>query len=130
MTEVPKSLSVVEFGEATMSYYLTKVIEQKLPEIVRITIANNPQVDPEYISETMKGEVQNHIPELATKMNSVNLLLVDLLVTGREDKLRKFEVLFTDLLERTLLKDSDLRKWLSQFKEELFEHFEKKSKKD
>lgn len=110
-----------QLGEDILEFYFGKILEARLPMVRRALIADNPQVDPELISSTVNKEVEKHMPELKYKANVVLLLVVDFLISGRTEELRKFETLFGDLLERTLLKYSDFDRLLLSLRKKILE---------
>ena len=119
-----------EIGKDIMVFYVNKMLEYRLPEVRTAVINQNPQVDPEYVGEIIDGEINKYVDELAHKMNSTALLVLDYLVTGRVSELRRFETLFTDLLERTLLRSADFMDFLQEVREKLLDFFESKKKND
>lgn len=129
MSEEEKAPSTSAVAAEVMRYYVRKVVDLKLPEIRKMVMAANPQIDPEYAGEWVTKEIKQYENELVFKMNMSCMLVLDYLVSGRIDQLRKFETLFVDLLERTLLKDHDARDMLESVKKELVELIQKASQK-
>lgn len=121
-----KQPDIHQLGEDILDFYVSKVLEHRLPVVRRMIIANNPHVDPELVAATVNNEVNKYLPEFKYKANAVMLLVIDYLIAGRVDELRKFEVLFGDLLERTLLKQSDLERLLLTLRKKVLEMMSQK----
>ena len=122
--EQEQSVSAAEIGDGILQYYLQKVIEAKLPEVQRVAIKHNPHIDADYINSVIKTEAEKHIEELAYKMNTTALLIVDYLLAGQIEVLRDFESKFADLLERTLARGQSLAQMLSEVQKGLLEIFQ------
>ena len=95
-------------GEGILEFYLNKMMESKIDEIKRRAISSLPQHDPEFLIAKINEEMREYKQEVASKAHWTMMLVMDHLLMGDLDQLRKFEVMFTDLLERTLLKRHDL----------------------
>jgi len=88
-----------------MEYYVDQYIKRHSEEIKTEARKTNWFTDPEYFEGQIDSLLASIKDELAAKFNDVCLLVMRLALSGREDELRRFEVLFLDLLERTLLKE-------------------------
>lgn len=88
-----------------MEYYVDQYLKRHSEEIKVEARKSNFFVDPEYFETQVDYEFERIKVELVDKFNDVCLLILRLAYSGRESALRRFEVLFLDLLERTLLKE-------------------------
>lgn len=110
-----------EVQKAIMEYYVNQYLKRHSEEIKSEVRKSNYFTDPEYFEGQIDQEFLRIKEELVVKFNDVCMLIMKLAYSGRESELRKFEVLFLDLLERTLLKDQSqaTRGYLSDIIEEI-----------
>ena len=125
--QVGKDVSVVDVGEQLMEFYIRTIVEAKLPAIRKAAIAANPQVDADYVSSLINNKVEQLIPEVRYKFNQVAILLIDFLVRGQEGMVRDFGTKFEDLMERTLLRNTDWNSFLSSFRQQITDIINKSS---
>lgn len=117
--EIKEGANLSDVGEQLMEYYIRTVIEAKLPEIRKAVVRANPQVDSDYIATLVNQEIEKHIPELKYKFNQVAMFLLDFVVRGQFSMLRDFESRFEDLIERTLLRQSDFSQFMASFRQKI-----------
>jgi hypothetical protein len=118
-------LTTFNLGQSLMEYYIKKIIELKTPEIKKFVIRDNPHVDPEFVAASVVARLDTYSEEMAYKFNSAALLIIDTMLAGRIDEIRDFEVRFTDLLERTILRRYDLTKMINEIKDQIVDNYNK-----
>lgn len=93
-----KLKGVMEFYVTTyFEYYSTKVKEE-----VR---KHNAWIESDMVDRQIEDWLKEIGVEAAQKFHDIALLILDSFVSGREHKVRQFELLFIDLLKRTLIAD-------------------------
>ena len=95
--------------QGIMEFYLSKYFDFYKPKLKKSLRKFNVYSDPELLETYLDQGIDNLKGELSDKFNSIALLILDRVITGRIEELRSFEERFIDLLERTLLKDQNSR---------------------
>ena len=91
--------------EGAMEYYVRVFFNANKEEYMKQLRKVNYFLDPEMMELQVKDYIEEKIKEASSKFHTVAFAVLSALVSMDEAGIRKFELLFIDLLERTLLKD-------------------------
>jgi len=112
--------------QAIMEYYVEQYLHPRRELIKKEVQKNNLYADPDFINIQIDSELDRIKNDLMTSFNDVCMFLMDFAFSGREEELRRFEVLFLDLIDRTLLKQTS--SGLDQLAKEIANALEKRGK--
>lgn len=94
--------------KAVMEFYIRSFFDVKKEKYLEHARKMNVfGLDPDIVEKQALDYLEIKIEEATEKFHSIAFIVLQGVVTLEEEKLRKFELLFIDLLDRTLLKDMD-----------------------
>jgi hypothetical protein len=96
--------------KGVMEFYVKTYFESKEESMKKVARENSYFVDPEVVDMQVKDYLNAVTAEVTEKFHNIGMLILDGITSGNEYAIREFEVLFIDLLKRTLLKDMKERK--------------------
>ena len=92
--------------QGIMEYYIRSFLtankEQYLEYAQKMNIFG---LDPDIIEKQAEDYLEMRIEEATDKFHSVAFIILRAIITLKEAQIREFELLFIDLIKRTLLKD-------------------------
>jgi len=89
-----------------MEYYVKQYFEAYEDKLKEEMAKMNPGIiDPEMLDIQIDQYIDIIISESTEKFHSIACLILDLIASGKEGSVREFEVLFIDLVKRTLVKE-------------------------
>ena len=93
--------------QGIMEFYIKEFFNSGFREEAKVEMAKyNPGfIDPEMLDIQIDQYIDVLINEATEKFHNVAFLVLSLLASGKEPSLRHFEVLFIDLVKRTLIKE-------------------------
>jgi len=89
--------------KGVMEFYVSTYFEHYSQQIKDEVSKHNVLVETDIMEARIDSHVQTLVAEAASKFHDVGMLILDSIVSGREDKVREFELLFIDLVKRTLV---------------------------
>lgn len=89
----------------SMRFYVNMYLNSNREELQKVVDQMAPYMDEEYLKIHLNQYLEKIEEELADKFDKVCRLIMSAVMSGKESEVREFEVLFMDLLRRTLLKD-------------------------
>lgn len=107
-SETDKQLELKLKG--VMEFYLTTYFEYYAPRLKDEIQKQNFFIESDMMDQHVDAYVKQLTVETSTKFHDIAMLVLDSLIGGREESVRQFEVLFLDLLKRTLLKEIQERR--------------------
>ena len=94
--------------EGIMEYYIRSYFQENKEKCLESARKMNfLGLDPDIVDRQAEDYLEMRIEEATGKFHSVAFVILRAMVALEEAKIRKFELLFIDLMERTLLKDAD-----------------------
>jgi hypothetical protein len=102
-TEAERELETKLRG--VMEFYVSTYFEHYSQQIKDEVAKHNVFVETDIMEARIDSYVKTLVEESSTKFHDVCQLILDFVISGREEKVREFEVLFVDLIKRTLVKD-------------------------
>lgn len=91
--------------KGVMDFYVSTYFEHYSEQIKKEVAKHNMYVETDIMEARIDDRLSEVIEEAASKFHDVCMLVLDSVISGKEREIRDFEVLFLDLLKRTLLKD-------------------------
>ena len=91
--------------KGVMDFYVSTYFEYYGNEIKKEVVKQNAFIEVDIMERQIDDLIGSLSEEAAKKFHDVCSLLLDTVVAGREPKVREFEVLFIDLVRRTLIAD-------------------------
>jgi hypothetical protein len=93
-----------------MEYYVKQYFEAHEDKLKEEMSKLNPGIiDPEMLDIQIDQYVEFIIVEATEKFHSLAFLVLNMIASGQEPTVREFEVLFIDLVKRTLIKETKER---------------------
>jgi len=95
--------------QGIMEYYIREYfsdVKPKIQEEVRKT--NYFGLDPDMLDSQIEDYIETIVVEARQKFSVMASMILDQFVALKEQEVRKFELLFLDLVKRTLIKNRDL----------------------
>jgi hypothetical protein len=99
--------------KGVMEFYVTTYFDHYSPKIKEEVARVNAYIEIGIMEKRIDDRLRELVDEAAKKFHDVALLILDIIATGRENKVREFEILFVDLVKRTLVKDMEKEKAIS-----------------
>ena len=96
--------------KGVMEFYVSTYFEHYSYRIKEEVAKHNAYVETDIMEARIDSHVQTIVVEAAAKFHDVGMLILDSVMSGREDKVRDFEILFVDLMKRTLVNDMQEQK--------------------
>jgi hypothetical protein len=96
--------------KGVMDFYVSTYFEHYSQQIKDEVAKHNMHVETDMMDRHIDDRIQEVSTELTTKFHDVCMLILDTVMSGREDLVREFEVLFLDLVKRTLVKEMQDKK--------------------
>jgi len=90
-----------------MDFYVSTYFEYYSTQIKNEIAKQNAFVERDIMDARIDDHIKEVIEEATGKFHDVCMLILDSLMSGRVEEIRRFEVLFLDLMKRTLLKDME-----------------------
>lgn len=91
--------------KGVMDFYVSTYFEYYSKQIKEEVAKHNPYVETDIMEARIDDRIQEVVEEATTKFHDVCMLILDSVISGREHKVREFEILFVDLMKRTLIDD-------------------------
>jgi hypothetical protein len=89
--------------KGVMNFYVSTYFEHYSKWIKKEVAKNNPYVETDIMEARIDDRIQEVVDEASDKFHHVCMVILDSLMSGREEQVREFEVLFLDLIKRTLV---------------------------
>jgi|ADurb_Ile_03_Slu_FD_contig_21_400732_length_1869_multi_4_in_0_out_0_3 hypothetical protein len=99
--------SYYEAGRKQMQKYFDDMFEARLPEIRRALTAGNPNIDPEFMGTVVESLMAQYKNRYVDQVHALCTLIISHLISGNIGIIQHFDALFTDLVERTLLREAE-----------------------
>lgn len=98
--------------QGIMEYYVKQFFDSGYREECKNELSkHNPGfIDPEMLDIQIDQYIDMIASEAADKFHSITSLILSLVASGKEPLVREFEVLFIDLVKRTLVKEKEKEK--------------------
>jgi hypothetical protein len=104
---VSNSIDLNKQLQGAMEYYVRVFFNANKEEYMKQLRKVNLFLDPDMMELQVKDYLEDRIQEASYKFHTIAYTVLSSVVNMDEAGIRKFELLFIDLLERTLLKDID-----------------------
>jgi hypothetical protein len=91
--------------QGVMEFYVSTYFEYYGEEVKKEIAKSNAFIEVGIMERQINDYIKGMIDEATDKFHSIAMLILDTIVSGKEHKVREFELLFIDLVKRTLLKD-------------------------
>jgi hypothetical protein len=91
--------------KGVMEFYVSTYFEHYMEKLKKEMAKNNYFVETDIIETRLEDFVNMLKDEASEKFHTAAILVLDSIMAGRERRVREFEVLFVDLLKRTLVSD-------------------------
>lgn len=91
--------------KGVMDFYVTTYFEYYSQKIKDEVAKQNAWIETDIMESRIDDAIKDLGNEAATKFHDVCMVVLDSIVSGRENKVREFELLFVDLIKRTLIAD-------------------------
>ena len=91
--------------KGVMDFYVSTYFEHYSNKIKEEVAKYNTHVETDIMEARIDDHISDLVTEATTKFHDVCMLILDSIVSGREVKVREFELLFIDLVRRTLVND-------------------------
>jgi hypothetical protein len=89
--------------KGVMNFYVSTYFEHYSSQIKNQVAKNNPFVETDIMEARIDDTINTFVEEATMKFHDVCMLILDTVIAGQEYKVREFEVLFIDLVKRTLV---------------------------
>lgn len=96
--------------KGVMNFYVSTYFEHYTPQIKEEIAKRNVHVESDMMDARIDSKINEVVEEASGKFHDICMLVLDTIMSGREDLVREFEVLFLDLIKRTLVKDMKEKK--------------------
>lgn len=106
----PEEVELESKLKGVMDFYVTTYFDYYSPKIKEEVAKVNSFIEVGIMEKRIDDRLKEIVEEAADKFHNVALLILDTIATGRETKVREFEILFVDLMKRTLVKDMEKEK--------------------
>ena len=88
-----------------MSFYITTYFDYYSAKLKEVAYRYNTELESDLMESHIDSYIESIKGEATEKFHSACMLILDSIVSGRDKKVREFEILFLDLLKRTLVED-------------------------
>ena len=91
--------------KGVMEFYITTYFEHYVERLKEEIRKQNFFIEADMMDKHVESYIKQLTNESAQKFHDIAMLVLDSIISGRESTVRQFEVLFLDLLKRTLIKE-------------------------
>lgn len=106
MARDPKAEKELEHKlHGIMTYFVKTYFDYYSYRIKDIAAKHNVTIENDMLELQIDSYINKIAAESSEKFKNIGMLILDSIVAGREVKVREFEVLFVDLVKRTLVED-------------------------
>lgn len=91
--------------KGVMEFYVTTYLDYYAKKFKEEVLKNNVHVEQSIMESRIDDRVKSVVDEASIKFHDVCMFILSVVMDGREAELREFEVLFLDLIKRTLAKE-------------------------
>jgi hypothetical protein len=90
--------------KGVMEFYISTYFDYYKSKIKDEVAKHNVYVETDIMEARIDDHINGIVEEVAEKFHTVCTIILDTIASGREQEVREFELLFVDLLKRTLAK--------------------------
>lgn len=105
MDEAKERQAVETKLRGVMEYYVRTYFKYYSKKIKEEVALRNTEVETDILEARIDDHLERITSEASEKFHTITSLVLDTITSGRENKVREFEILFMDLVKRTLVND-------------------------
>jgi hypothetical protein len=91
--------------KGVMAFYVQNYFDYYSPKLKEIAYKHNVELENDIMESQIDSYIESMIGEASEKFHSACVLVLDSIIAGRDQKVREFEILYIDLVKRTLIED-------------------------